>query len=240
MTRVFVRRCSDSLTCPLQVTDDHFVAQIARVVAPFVSQLRPLHSDWCNSRLLALIDRAEPFHSYIQCKSLKDTVCTRAITASDFSIRKEFTLNTIKIFHFKITQLSSISVHCDKPKCVAGLINICLWLIWQMMAKNMCTTLFIGTGLKNQVSDGLYCWNPCLPSSSLLLHFLCRCISTLALFFFFFCHKLSITKIVSKRRQDVNNTGTRNAFSSEYKHNRNPFVKSLLILVWQNSTGFLL
>lgn len=106
-------------------------------------------------------------------------MCTRAITASDFSIRKEFTLNTIKIFHFKITQLSSISVHCDKPKCVAGLINICLWL-------NMCTTLFIGTGLKNQVSDGLYCWNPSLLASSLLLHFLCRCISTLALFFFFF------------------------------------------------------
>lgn len=195
MTRVFVRRGSDSLTCPLQVTDDHFVAQIARVVAPFVSQLRPLHSDWCNSRLLALIDRAEPFHSYIQCKSLKDIVCTRAITASDFSIRKEFTLNTIKIFHFKITQLSSISVHCDKHKCVAGLINICLWLIWQMMAKNMCTTLFIGTGLKNQVSDGLYRWNPCLPASSLLLHFLCRWISTLALFFFFSATNCQLLKL---------------------------------------------
>lgn len=122
-------------------------------------------------------------------------MCTRAITASDFSIRKEFTLNTIKIFHFKITQLSSISVHCDKQKCVAGLINICLWLIWQMMAKNMCTTLFIGTGLKNQVSDGLYRWNPCLPASSLLLHFLCRWISTLALFFFFSATNCQLLKL---------------------------------------------
>lgn len=145
MTRVFVRRGSDSLTCPLQVTDDHFVAQIARVVAPFVSQLRPLHSDWCNSRLLALIDRAEPFHSYIQCWSLKDIVCTRAITASDFSIRKEFTLK-----------------------------------------------IFIGTGLKNKVSDGL---NPCLLASSLLLHFLCRWISTLALFFFFSATNCQLLKL---------------------------------------------
>lgn len=44
------------LTHPLQVTNDHFVTHITGVAAPFVSLLRPPHSDWCNSWLITLIN----------------------------------------------------------------------------------------------------------------------------------------------------------------------------------------
>lgn len=73
-TRFCVLSWIDSLTCPLQVTDDHFVTQIARMPAPFVSLLRPLHSDWCNSWLLTLIDWAKKKLKY-QSYSPKDNVC---------------------------------------------------------------------------------------------------------------------------------------------------------------------
>lgn len=42
------------LTCPLEVSDYQFVTQITRMTAAFVSLLRPLHSDWCDRRLLSL------------------------------------------------------------------------------------------------------------------------------------------------------------------------------------------
>lgn len=46
-----------SLTCPLKVTNDHFVTQITGVEAPFVFLPCLLHSDWWNLWLLALIGR---------------------------------------------------------------------------------------------------------------------------------------------------------------------------------------
>lgn len=45
----------NTLTCPLEVSDDQFVTQVTGMTAPFVSLLCPLHSDWRDRRLLALI-----------------------------------------------------------------------------------------------------------------------------------------------------------------------------------------
>lgn len=46
MLGVYVTMWNICLTRPLQVTNDHFVTQITNMAAPFVSLLRPLHSDW--------------------------------------------------------------------------------------------------------------------------------------------------------------------------------------------------
>ena len=42
------------LTCPLQVTDDDFVAQLTGVPATLVGKPRLLHSDWLYGRTLTL------------------------------------------------------------------------------------------------------------------------------------------------------------------------------------------
>lgn len=52
----------NTLTCPLEVSDDQFVTQVTGMTAPFVSLLCPLHSDWRDRRLLALIDAAGNKH----------------------------------------------------------------------------------------------------------------------------------------------------------------------------------
>lgn len=49
-------RSVNTLTCPLEVSDDQFVTQVTGMTAPFVSLLCPLHSDWRDRRLLALVD----------------------------------------------------------------------------------------------------------------------------------------------------------------------------------------
>lgn len=51
-------RSVNTLTCPLEVSDDQFVTQVTGMTAPFVSLLCPLHSDWRHRRLLALIEAA--------------------------------------------------------------------------------------------------------------------------------------------------------------------------------------
>lgn len=51
-------RLVNTLTCPLEVSDDQFVTQVTGMTAPFVSLLCPLRSDWRDRRLLALIDAA--------------------------------------------------------------------------------------------------------------------------------------------------------------------------------------
>lgn len=51
-------RSDNAPTCPLEVSDDQFVTQVTGMTAPFVSLLCPLHSDWRDCRLLALIDAA--------------------------------------------------------------------------------------------------------------------------------------------------------------------------------------
>lgn len=51
-------RSVNTLTCPLEVSDDQFVTQVTGMAAPFVSLLCPLHSDWRDRRLLVLIDAA--------------------------------------------------------------------------------------------------------------------------------------------------------------------------------------
>lgn len=44
----------NTLTCPLEVSDYQFVAQLTGVTAAFVPLLRSLHSDRRNRRLLSL------------------------------------------------------------------------------------------------------------------------------------------------------------------------------------------
>ena len=91
----------DCLTCPLEVTDNHFVTQVTRVEAPFVFLPRVRYSDWWNCRLLTLIGWNKEFLAWSRVNEMLS-----GIKITPFSTHL-WTVSKIEFAHCSYTVLHS-------------------------------------------------------------------------------------------------------------------------------------